>query len=72
MREAIQLLFRRNIIALNDYMRKEVDEMGEKRVKHPIQKSQERHKLINSKQLERMVYKNKSTSKIRENKDKEV
>lgn len=27
--DAIKLLFRRHFIALNDYMRKEVDEMGE-------------------------------------------
>lgn len=30
MQEAIQLLFRRSVIALNDYVRKEVDEMGGK------------------------------------------
>lgn len=34
--DAIKLLFRRKFIALHDDMKREVNEMGKKRVKRPI------------------------------------
>lgn len=56
---AIKLLFRRNFIALNDCIRKEENEMRKNklRVQH---KKQKKHEQINSKQLERTDYKNRS------------